>query len=380
MLHETSRRTALKLMAMGPVALTHPEALQALASQSSSPDVASAPPDTSPVPLDPAEFVLDGRAEGEPDAFAMLNRINRIHGERGTQMVEVDGVATYTEVFPLGEHNVEVVSETSTMRDGFPYQAGRISYIPDEEGDLSYTEFNFDSSGRVWVETPALHLSGIDLQSEEGVQYMIEALNWHEYAREFSPSTVWAGVDEAIGLLDDPDALSTFVQDQIEPMVGWDKIEDINMAFFPQDYEFEITNQGAEYLEGLGSEEDRKADAAMEKFQRGEGSVYSASDLDQIIALKKAKLSGWKSGISRVQLFHAFTALGGEVKRIFQGGTYTALPDEVRRILAGGGEVSSLEGINSQVSELATGEVVPTGNEEFASISSGFSFYTPEGE
>lgn len=387
---EASRRTALKLMAMGSIALTHPGSVSELASITS-PAVNSPKVDHMVAP-EGFSSEVDRRAEGEPDAFEMLNRINRLHGERGTQMVEIDGVTYYAEVLPLGGHNAEIVSETSTMRDGSPYQVGRISFIPDDdESDLSYTAFNFDSSGRVWVETPALRLSDIDLQSEEGVRYMIESLDWYEKALQFSPSTVWRGVDEAVRLLDEPDASSTFVQDHIETMVGWDEIDPINMRFFPDDYEFEIIEQGSELLAYSDPEDERELDEAMasyqrgeftrltasdirnrltaieeensrvaeawEKYRRGEGQVYSESDLEELIALKKAKeTSLWKGGFSRAQLFHAVTVLGGEVKRIFQGGTYTALPDEVRQIF----DVPVLP---------------PQTDERAIPISSGFSFY-----
>ena len=205
-------------------------------------------------------------------------------------------------------------------------------------------------------------------------------------------------------LLVDPAAQNTFIEDHIEPMVGWDKIDAINTRFFPEDYEFEITEQGSELLaysdpedereldEAMASyqrgefthptasdirnrlttieEENNRAAEAMEKFWRGEGSVYSASDLEELIALKKAKESRlWNGGFSRVQLFHAFAALGGEVKRIFQGGTYKALPDELKQLFA----VAALPPQREE-------EAIASERDELIPISSGFSFYTPEGE
>ncbi len=355
-----SRRAHLKALGTGALLLRRPERIL--------PPASSASPHDRPAftTIDRYEVTPAGGAlEREPDPLEMLNRINRLHGEFGTAPVEVDGVTTYAEVFPLGDHNVEVISEIYPEADGSSYQIGRVAYIPDGEGELSDIEFNFDSTGSVWLESSDTLLPvEVDMANpKRRIRYREAVLHWYDIADGFSPSEVWAGVEEGIALRNDPEAAmaSTFVADRIEPTVHYDLLQGINAEFISTDLE----------ADELDEFELAEAEAA---YANDDFVQWNVDDLAERLTTLRQKGSIW-TGISRAHLIQGGIGMIREAFRIVQGGEYQGLPQDVQSIFDGIPDDNRFQvGEVAELLVLGRGEE-PEDADEFLPPSSGFAFY-----
>ena len=322
---ETSRRTMLKLMAARSLAFREPGVL----------GQRSVLEPYSPIPPITTQAEAPSlTSETEPDALAMLNKINNFLGEQSEKDAfnAVDDILAIK--LSLPNYIVDITNTTYPHdANDIPYQVGSITYYPDDYPS-PFIGFCFDSLGQSWVETPLLPChSPAEIDSETITPYNQALQQWYTDAEKFSPTTVWAGVQEALALRDSPEAPNTFVEDQIHPMINLDGLEEIRDRFFP-DVSLPSNQLFPEFFFDPDKEEEKEVADAWEAYERGEYFSWTSSDIEKLLRSITTPKAGFLSrGISRLHLLGAGRALFKEIAAIASGQNYTALPEQITAIL-----------------------------------------------